>query len=319
MSIAKTSKKSTPTPVQSKPDTDAERDVDLIEGAGDTDISTSPTSLTKAQRAFIQRTNRFLLNIQSPLYTDRAAKNGYSPAEHAEGGRLWAIAAGRDRPLDHFFTEQHLQADAGEITADRLRIFQELDTFENTWFPRVRAIIRRMVPRPSRDTFAAAFFANLEQQPLGPMVVDSVRTLLQRIKELEKSKEPGAKEVATTLVKRGLTPTKLATIESLLREAEQSSPNPRPKRQFSPADIAKAQAAQLDAFEDLRDWFNDVATQLRPIFTAREQLTLGLVTPRTRSRGAADDDSDLDEADDLDDEPEAAPAPTKATSKPKGG
>jgi hypothetical protein len=287
----------------------------------DTDLSTPQTALGKRERLFLNRIARFVVNIQSHLYIGRATRNGYTTEEHAEGWRLWSIAAGMDRSLDHWFTEQQLAASFGALAADRLRILQEIDAFENLWFPRVRAIIRRMVPRDSRDVFAAAFFANLEQQPLGPTVVGSVRTLLQRIRGLEGSSEPGAKDVYKTLVQRGLTATKVKEIEALLKEAEVGSAQPAKKKApVTAAEIAAAQAAQREAYEDLRDWFNDIGTQLRPAFNVREQIHLGLVVRRARG-GAEEITEDL--GDELDEEAgdpaEGAPAEEEAApAKPKG-
>jgi hypothetical protein len=253
------------------------------------DIEPVQTTQTAAQKAFLERAARFLVNINSRQYSPRAKRNGYTTDEHREGWRLYNKAAGADRPLEHWFSEQGQSASAGDIAGDRLRLLTEIDTFENTWFPRVRAVIRRMVPSEHRDAFAAAFFANLAQQPLGPSVVGSVATLLQRIEGLEKSKEPGAGKVFTTLKARGLTDKKIAEVRALLKEAEEGSPKASKKKPaVSIADLAKAQTEQEEAFEGLKDWFNDWATQLRPAFNVREQVVLGLTLARGRSSSGED-------------------------------
>jgi hypothetical protein len=55
-------------------------------------------------------------------------------------------------------------------------------------------------------------FRNLEQQPLGPGVVNSVATFLGRVDELKSSKLKGAPELHKTLVGRGLTEGKIAQV-----------------------------------------------------------------------------------------------------------
>lgn len=293
------------------------------------EIDIASTSLTKVQKAFLARVSRFLVNIQSRGYSGRAAKNGYTPAAHAEGWKLWSEASGMTRPLDHWFTEQERGGELAGIAGDRLRLLQEIDGFENTWFPRVRAIIRRVVPRDRRDGFAAAFFSNLEQQPLGPMVVGSVSGLLRRIEELQTSDEPGAKAVFKTLQERGLTAKKIAEVHALIAQASEGSAKGPKKTGVRPEELASAQAAQQEAYEDLRDWFNDWATMLRPAFNAREQVILGLAVRRSRGPAAGEiveDDEGIEEedeaageeaeADELEAEGEEE-APAKAPAKGK--
>jgi hypothetical protein len=291
---------------------------DPSDDAGD-DVEVTATTQTAAQRAILARVSRFLVNIQSKTLGPKAARAGYTSKAHAEGWKLYNKAGGADRPLEHWFGEQALTGDLEGIAGDRLRLLTQIDTFENTWFPRVRMVIRRVVPRKSRDAFAAAFFTNLAQQPLSPAVVQSVTTLLQRVEDLAKSKEPGAKQVVATLKERGLTDKAVAAVRVLLKEAEEGSPKDTPRPLVSPAELAKAQAEQEEALEDLRDWYNDWATHLRPSFNLREQIVLGL-TIRS-GRAASGDEAPLDEEDPATDQAdaaneetadEAAPAPVKA-------
>lgn len=283
------------------------------------DLETSQTALSKVQRAFLTRAARFLVNIKSSHYVGRASRNGYTTDEHAEGWRLWTTAAGADRSLDHWFTEQQLAEATSGNAADRLRVLQDIDSFENLWFPRVRAVIRRKVPRASRDAFAAAFFTNLEQQPLGPTVVASVRALLHRIRQLETSKEPGARQVHATLVQRGLTPTKLKEIDALLHEAESGAPVPKKTALLSPAKVAAAQAAQQEAYEDLKDWFADIGAQLRPVFNLREQLNLGLLVRHPRGAGVTEELTEDEESDEEPSEDTPSATPDKPSpASPKG-
>ena len=317
MSKPKTDKKASPKPPAAAPGEEPVHD-----------IETNPTTITARERAFLGRVGRFLVNVQSERYLPRAARNGYTNDEHKEGWRLWSIAAGRDRSLAHWFTENQIVSGVEGIAADRLRVLQALDTFENYWFPRVRMILRRQVPRASRATFEAAFFHDLVQQPLSPAVVDSVGTLVKRVRQLETSPQPGAKQVYKVLVQRGMTPTKLKEIDALLKEAEEGSEKAKTETPVSPAEIAAAQLARREAYEDLKDWFNDMTALLRGVYNRSEELVLGLA--RRRGRPGDEEGGDEEEADDLDEEGaaegegeeaegEEAALPAKpATAKPKG-
>jgi hypothetical protein len=57
---------------------------------------------------------------------------------------------------------------------------------------------------------------------------------------------------------------------------------------------ALAQAEQREALEDLRAWFNDWSTTLRPLFGTRAQITLGLSVlkraPKSDEDGAGEDE-----------------------------
>lgn len=271
-----------------------------------------PTQLTPANQRFLDRTMRLLVSVQSPAYVRRVRREGYTAAEHQRGWTLWQIAAGADRPLDHWFAEN--EAESPTNGGEQLRLLQEIDAFENTWFPRTRAVIRRMVPRDARDEFAAAFFTNLEQQPLGPGVVGSVSTFLTRIDALSKSSHPHAKKVRTTLEERGLTGAKLTSVKELLAQASHlTSEVPPPKNDA--AAISKAQAAQLEGLADLRDWFNDWATTLRSVFNASEQIRLGLTQVKRAGAAAEPDEGDVDEEDAKASEPATKAGEIKVTPR----
>ena len=271
-----------------------------------------PTSITPADQRFLDRVMRLLVSVQSPGYVRRVRREGYTAVEHRRGWTLWQTAAGADRPLDHWFAENEAESPVGG--GEQLRLLQEIDAFENTWFPRTRAIIRRMVPRDTRDDFAAAFFTNLEQQPLGPGVVGSVSTFLTRVDELAKSANPHAARVRATLNERGLTAAKGKAVRELLAQASHLVAEvPSPKSDA--AAIQKAQFAQAEGLADLRDWFNDWATAFRSVFNASEHIRLGLTL--VKRPGAASDpaaDASVEE-----DPAPAAPAAPAAENKAKPG
>jgi hypothetical protein len=262
-------------------------------------------TLGTKERRYLTRVMRFLVTIQSPEYLRKARREGYSSEEHREGWRLWKLAAGEHMPLEYWFAEQA----AGTAAMPSLGLLQAIDAFENTWFPRTRAIIRRVVPREKRDAFEAAFFRELTQQPLGPAVVGSVRTFLQRVDALATSEQPGAREVHATLVARGLDARRVAEVRAQLRQLEEGLATRPSGLTVDPRAIAEAQAQQQEAVEQLHDWFTDWSTTLRPMFGARDQVSLGLATIK-RSHGGADEGDEVG-----DDE---AVAPALASARPKG-
>ncbi|WP_437276156.1 hypothetical protein WME90_33600 [Sorangium sp. So ce375] len=241
-----------------------------------------PLVLTAAEQDLLERSLKLLVNIQTVPFNARARREGYTADEHREGWRLLRLASGEAKPLDHLFAEV---ASGGALEgAERLRLLQDVDAFENTWFPRTRVIIRRAVPRARREAFEAAFFRNLEQQPLGPAVIVSVGTFLSRLDGLARSGEEDAKKVRQTLVKRGLTDEKLKEVRGMLGKLEVGG-GPLPQRKVSAAELASAQQAQREALDDLRDWFNDWATTFRQVFGVKAQLKLGLTSAKRTSTG----------------------------------
>lgn len=268
------------------------------------------TQIAPVDQRFLDRVVRFLVAVQSPLYVLRARREGYTAAEHREGWRLWQISAGADRPLDHWFAEHEAQSPLA--SAEQLRLLQEIDTFENKWFPRTRGIIRRIVPRDARDGFAAAFFKNLEQQPLGPGVVGSVSTYLARLEDLSKSASPHAKKVRATLESRGLTTAKLEDIQKLLDKASHLAGDVPPPKSDAAA-IKKAQAAQIEALADLRDWFTDWGTTLRSVVNVQEQIKLGLT--QVKRGGTVVDSADVVEDEEPDTNPDDDADPSVVDAK----
>ncbi|WP_437645054.1 hypothetical protein [Sorangium sp. So ce362] len=250
--------------------------------AGTAEEMPPPLVLTAAEQDLLERSLKLLVNIQTTPFSERARREGYTADEHREGWRLLRVASGEEKPLEHLFVEV---ANGGVLQgAERLRLLQDVDAFENMWFPRTHVVIRRVVPRARRDAFEAAFFKNLEQQPLGPAVIVSVRTFLSRLDGLSQSSDEDAKKVRQTLVRRGLTEEKLKDVRDLLGKLEVGG-GPLPQRKVSAAELAKAQQAQREALDDLRDWFNDWATTFRQVFGTKAQLKLGLTSAKRASTG----------------------------------
>jgi hypothetical protein len=125
------------------------------------------------------------------------------------------------------------------------------------------------------------FFRELSQQPLGPLVLDSVSTFLDRVEGLEDSKQPGAKEVLSTLRARGLTEAVFSDMRQKVSRARSGLPGRR--RAVDPAEHRSALETQQQALRDLRLAWNDWATSLRPLYDVREQIHLGLTDIKLRA------------------------------------
>ncbi|WP_437875585.1 hypothetical protein [Sorangium sp. So ce513] len=259
----------------------------------------TPTALDAEATAFLGRVHTLLFNV--PKYLERARRHGYTQKEHDLGWELYTTASGKNRRFEHWLAESDLRDVAAGVSAERMRLLQEIDAFENLWFPRMRALIPRVIPRESADRFAAAFFKGLAQQPLGPAVVDSVKTFLIRVDELASSAEPGARALYETLGERGLTPKKIEAMRRLVAAAEELRTPDRAAPAVSREEIAKAKEAQLAALESLRLWYNDWATTFRGVFGTRAQITLGLTALRRKKKdpapeGAMAEDDDEEDA-----------------------
>lgn len=242
----------------------------------------TPTTLGAEGWALIEKVNAFLFHIQA--YAARARLHGYDDAEHEHGKMLVARASGRDRPLSHWIEEGKQTGDPAQFTAEQLRLLQEIDAFENAWFPRVRGILQRAIPAARFEGFHGAFFKDLKQQPLSPAVIDSVSTLLDRFEALAKSAEPGAKEAFRLGVKRGLTAEKVAEMRALLQRARKNVVTAAPKAPISAEDLAKAREEQLAALGELRRWYNDWAATFRTVFGTRVLIRLGLASLKRSSK-----------------------------------
>lgn len=247
-------------------------------------IDDEDEGITAEDQQFLGQSLRFLVNLQKPGLAKIAQASGYSGEEHAEGWRLHRAASGQDHALSVVFALSSTTPTAEQAYMPTLR---RVDAFENLWFPRTRAIIQRVVPAESRARFEAAFFHDLAQQPLGPAVIGSVRTFITRVESLEKSKEPGAREVRETLRKRGLTTTVITEMKKLLGEVMELAPA-APQTVDEEA-LAKLRVEQKRAVVSLRAWFNDWATTLRTVFNRKQLIQLGLATP---SRSKTDEPAD---------------------------
>lgn len=234
------------------------------------------TSLAAEDRQLLAKVARFLTAVVQQRVLRRAVGAGYSKSEHEELWSLFLAAAGRDQPLAFAFA-----AFDGGGGSERSAILAELDAFENEWFPKTRAIIERRVPAALVERFAQSFFKDLQQQPLGPLVLDSVVTFLERVEALATSDEAGAIDVYESLRARGLSDAKIAATRALAARALSGSPAEPAK--VDPEAWKTSQEQQAESLRRLRLAWNDWATTLRPLFDVRQQIQLGLTEVKLRA------------------------------------
>lgn len=276
------------------------------DGATEVDIvSYDPAELLRSalgarDRRLLVRVQRFLVNIQSPLFEGAASRVGYTAVEHAEGWAFYKQASGETRPLDHHFLSTRTLE---KRTYDAILL--ELDELENVWFPRTKRIIERVVHKDARRAFLASFFRDLEQQPLGPGVVGSVRTFLDRVEALATSTEPQAKDVLKKLTERGLTSEAIARARALLDKIELGGF--AEERDDGAARVVTARREMQDGADKLRGWFNDWGTTFRQVLGNANHLVLLGLSSSSRSSVTDDEIDGENEDDDIVSPPEPGP------------
>ncbi len=252
----------------------------------------------------LEQIQRFLINIAQPSIARVAARVGYDAKEHSSGWKLWTTSAGVNVPFDYHLSEAEQRLHDGDVDVrDRIHV---LDVFENTWFPRARNAIRRFVSPEHRDTVETAFFADMTQQPEGPLVVGSVEKLLGRIESLRTSKVKGASDAYDSLVKKGLTRTKIKTIQTVIDECKTHAGQPsRPRVKHE--EIAATAAERRTAYDELNLWYIDWAEALRCELSYKDALRLGIVSAKTGAKASANESESPQDASD---------SPAKPTSTP---
>lgn len=236
-----------------------------------------PFLLDADGRSLLESVARLLMRIQQPTLMARAQLEGYTTEEHQVGWRAFVEAAGGNTTVELNVASGVMQSADALVTQRRNSILQQLDGMENTWFPRLRAIIRRVLADdPSAAAFEAAFFEEMEQQPLGPGVIASMAKFVNRIRSLDTTPgSPGAR-VRAVLNERGLTDERLAEVSAMVEELQAFDAGAVNVGQPTAAEVAAINARRAAAFAKVERWYQDWATTFRTVFSTREQLQLGL-------------------------------------------
>ena len=153
-----------------------------------------------ARLTYSQKTRRVLKFLEAsvdPRINGPLAGAGYSDEDVEEGWTLLRQAG----------TARKVQKTPVPLSP---RTREQIDQFENYWFPLVSASLRRRYP-----AVHDAVFLNLSQEG-GVEVAMNVSIFLERIREVENG--PQGQEVRALLDQRGFTEAVIAEGEQLIRE-----------------------------------------------------------------------------------------------------
>ncbi|CAN90431.1 hypothetical protein predicted by Glimmer/Critica [Sorangium cellulosum So ce56] len=236
--------------------------------------------LTIGQKA--ERVLLLLLGLRKNKVAAALVAHGFSDDDLAEGWRLLQ----RVTRTRLGFVATAAAADTGLIN--------EIDAWENKWFPIASATLKRHTPQ------AYAFvFRNLAQTE-GAAVLVSVGTFVERWEKLARSKEKGGPdaqgdEARKILTKRGLTKAVVDEAKELLARAGKLE---------STAEVPPAAATDEDfdtAEQELWDWYLEWSTIVQTAIKDRRLLReLGFRRASTSRAAPASEDADEESDDDSD-------------------
>lgn len=257
----------------------------------DTTRVTTATSaiFTTYEQDRLDQIQRFFVHACDPDIAPILAHAGFDAAELELGWKDWDIAVGRTIPFNlHLIAQQ--RGDLVGLSEEQQARLSQLDRFENAWFPRVRNAIRRFVVKDQRETFEAAFFQDLRQEPLGPGVIRSVGGLLDRLDSTENSAVPGVKETFAALRKKGLSDALRKEMRGFVAAA---------RKAFEPGSGSPAEVEQIrlaaeerrEAYERVNAWYIDWADTVRTSLTYHQAVRLGVTASKGGSRPAVEDET----------------------------
>ncbi len=224
--------------------------------------------LSLGQKA--ERVLKLLLGMQNRRISTALAASGFTNADADEG---WNLLRALNRGKRGF-------AGAGPINA---AVWQDLDEWENRWFPIANATLQRRFP-----AVHAKMFLNLSQAE-GPNVILSVTTFLERLAQLTDPKSGyGAEgeQAKKLLESRGLNDATLGQARVLLEGLGKSQPSaePLPSIEDEKLEITKAEEA-------LWAWYLEWSEVTRAVLKDRRLLReLGFLT--NKRRGADEEEGE---------------------------
>lgn len=223
----------------------------------------------------------FLRGIaNNPIIHALLAQAGFDGDDYQQGWALLHEAAG------------YTPTSAAEPEkSPAVQAMQELDAWDEDGFRRVRAALDRLHPEQSAFVFAGGLAASI-----GPGAVLGVKTLLDRLDELEggegrKGTHKADQAALVTLNKRGVTKAERRRLRALV-VAAQTLEEPAPLPSAAPA------KEQQEALHMLYLWFKDWSETARSVVKKRSHLiTLGLAKRRSGQKASEPDTvSDTDKS-----------------------
>lgn len=213
---------------------------------------------------------KFMMAVRNPRIGSAMAAYGFTDAELQEGWSLMNLVG-------------RVKLDAHTPATDKSTL-EELDQWENQWFPIASATLQRRFP-----AVQAQVFKNLSQTE-GPAVAVSVRTFLERFDQMAAgagaygAEGPQAKAVLET---RGLTPAVLNRARALLENIGKIATVDAVVAAQDPKALEKAE-------NDLWAWYLEWSQVARIAVTQRVLLKQMGFLPTRRSRATEEDDVDVD-------------------------
>ncbi|WP_437508280.1 hypothetical protein [Sorangium sp. So ce1099] len=238
--------------------------------------------LTIGQKA--ERVLLLLMGLRKNKVAAALVAHGFSDDDLSEGWRLLQ----RVTRTRLGFVATAAATDTGLIN--------EIDAWENKWFPIASATLKRHTPQAH-----AFLFRNLTQTE-GAAVLVSVSTFVERWESLGKSKEKGGPdaegdEARKILAKRGLTKAVIDEAKQLLARAGKLE---------SIADVPPAAASDEDfdrAEQQLWDWYLEWSTIVQTAIKDRRILReLGFRRTGSAKAAAAEEPDGGEEADEAEEE-----------------
>ncbi len=191
--------------------------------------------LTIGQKA--TRVVAFLMGIRNPRIAAALEAHGFTEDDLATG---WRTVAG--------LTKGRLGLKLEERTDPKL--VEEIDAWENKWFPIVSAVLQHNHPAAHE-----LVFRNLTQTS-GPEVVVSVGTMLERLEQLPKDKAEGGlgregRAARELLTRRGLDRKVITQAQGYLKRAAQFDPTPNTGRNVT---VEEELAAEREMWRWYLEW-----------------------------------------------------------------
>ncbi len=245
-------------------------------------------ALTIGQKSV--RVLKLLRGISRPRVFGALAPHGFQVADLEEGWSLLRRAS-------------ETRLDVVPVPSAPAGVYEELDAFENKWFPICKAALDRSYPKVSERVFL-----NLRQTS-GLEVSVSVSTFVRRVRDLEQGGSGDDSAARDLLARRGLSEAVLGAAEGLLKslEVEPRAPAvPSP----NPQDV-------LAAEEAMWAWYLEWSIIARQAVHDRRLLrSLGFLTA-TGNEVPVDEPTEEDAVNDEPDAPDAT-APAPAVALPTG-
>jgi hypothetical protein len=209
-----------------------------------------------------------LMGLRNPRIAAAMASYGFNEAELDEG---WALLKA--------FGKVKVDSNPSSGGGEGKTTIDQLDAWENRWFPITAATLERRFP-----AIHARVFNNLSQTE-GPAVMVSVRTLLERLDAMAAgSYGADGSRAKTQLEARGLTASVMNEARALLEKMGKVEVQSAAWSGTDTSALAKAE-------EDLWAWYLEWSRIARVAVTQRALLRqLGFLS--TRKRTEEDDDED---------------------------